>query len=53
MYEEILNKAKKQCVEHIGACETCKYNQLCLRTKITPFGADTYIRFLMSIQKEQ
>lgn len=52
MYEQILDKVKKECVAHNVVCETCKYNCICKRFNITPFGADTYISFLIDIAKE-
>ena len=53
MYEQILDKVKKECVAHNVVCETCKYNTICERFNITPFGVDTYIRFLIDISKSE
>lgn len=53
MYEQILDKVKKECVAHNVVCETCKYNIICERFNITPFGVDTYIRFLIGISKSE
>ena len=52
MYKEILYKAKQYCVAHNVNCKSCKYHSICNRYNITPFGVDTYIKFLIDIDKE-